>query len=249
MTPEVTRLIDFYRTPLGRIARGLVREPVLSLTGDVTGKRVLGLGFASPYLRALLEPSERMVVLMPARQGASAWPREGPNCTLMADPLEMPFTDSSFDVIIAVHALEHAADAEEQMRELWRIAAPNARLVVVVPRRRGPWANRDNTPFGSGNPFSRRQLDQLLRAHSFVPEVWRHALYVPPFDWSPIVRSARLFEKGGRLFGGAIAGVIVTVARKQQFPAIARRKRAERLVRVPALAPQTAMHLPRTDGR
>lgn len=247
MTPDVTRLIEFYRSPLGRIARTLVRDPVQSLAGNVEGQRVLGLGFASPYLRALLTPAERVAVLMPARQGASAWPREGPSSTVLADPLEMPFTDSSFDLIVAVHALEHAADAEEQMRELWRVAAPNARLIVVVPRRRGPWAGRDNTPFGCGNPFSRRQLDQLLRAHSFLPEVYRHALYVPPLNWSPVVQSARLFERGGRLFGGALAGVMVTSARKQQFPAIARRKRAERLVRVPALAPQAAMHLPASD--
>ena len=193
MTPDVTRLIDFYRSPLGRIARALVREPVLTLSGDVTGKRVLGLGFASPYLRAMLEPAERVVVLMPQRQGASPWPREGPNATLLADPLEMPFTDASFDLIVAVHALEHAADAEEQMRELWRIAAPGSHLVVVVPRRRGPWAARDNTPFGCGNPFSRRQLDSLLRTHSFVPEIWRDALYLPPFAWPPVLKSARLF--------------------------------------------------------
>ena len=244
MTPEVSRLIEFYRSPLGRIARTLVRDPVLSLAGDVTGKRVLGLGFASPYMRALLEPAERVVALMPARQGASAWPREAASRTVLADPLEMPFTDSAFDLILAVHALEHAADSEEQMRELWRIAAPGSKLIIVVPRRRGPWASRDNTPFGCGNPFSRRQLDSLLRAHSFVPEVWRDALYVPPIEWQPVLKSARLFEKGGRLTGSALAGVVVTIARKEQFPAIARRKRAERLVRVPALAPQTAMHLP-----
>ncbi len=245
MTPDVTKLIEFYRSPLGCIARPLVRDPVLALAGDVSGKRVLGLGFASPYLRAMLAPAERVVVLMPARQGASVWPRERPSHTLLADPLEMPFTDASFDLIVMVHALEHAADAEEQMRELWRIAAPGSHLVVVVPRRRGPWASRDNTPFGYGNPFSRSQLDNLLRAHSFVPEIWRDALYLPPFDWSPVLKSARVFERGGRLFGSTLAGVIVTKARKEQFPAIARRLKAERLVRVPEMTPATAMHLPR----
>ncbi len=244
MTPDVTRLIEFYRSPLGRIARPLVREPLLALAGDVRGKRVLGLGFASPYLRTMIEPAERVIVLMPARQGSSAWPRESASLTLMADPLEMPFTDASFDLIVAVHALEHAADAEEQMRELWRVAAPGSHLVVVVPRRRGPWAGRDNTPFGCGNPFSRRQLDQLLRSHSFVPEIWRDALYLPPIGWSPILKSARLFESGGRFLGSTLAGVMLTVARKEQFPAIARRKRAERLVRVPDMAPATAMSLP-----
>ncbi len=79
---------------------------------------------------------------------------------MLCDPLEMPLTDSAVDLIIAVHAFEHITDAEELMRELWRVAAPNARLIVVVPRRRGPWAATDNTPFGDGNPFSRTQLDK-----------------------------------------------------------------------------------------
>ena len=71
---------------------------------------------------------------MPERQGASAWPREGPSRTVLCDPLEMPLSDAAIDLTIAVHALEHVADAEELMRELWRITAPNGHLVMVVAR-------------------------------------------------------------------------------------------------------------------
>ncbi len=152
MTPDVKRLIGFYKSPLGKIARALVREEVVRLAGSIDRRRVLGLGFASPYLRFALEKAERVLAFMPARQGASAWPREGPSHTVLCDPLEMPLTDAAIDLIVAVHALEHIGDAEELMRELWRIAAPNARLVVVVPRRRGMWAAVDNQPFGDGNP-------------------------------------------------------------------------------------------------
>jgi SAM-dependent methyltransferase len=245
MTPDVTRLIDFYKSPLGRIARRLVREEIRALAGDVTGLRVLGLGFATPYLRFTLASAERVIAFMPARQGASAWPREAPSHTVMCDPLEMPLTDAAVDLVVAVHAFEHAADAEELMRELWRVCAPNARLIVVVPRRRGLWAQRDNTPFGNGNPFSRSQLDVLLRTHSFTPEAWRDALFLPPIQDRLILKSARLFERGGRLLGSTLAGVTCVKARKELFPAIARRKRAERVVRMPALRAQTAMELPR----
>jgi SAM-dependent methyltransferase len=240
MTPDVAGLIAFYKSPLGRIARSLVREEVRRLAGDVAGLRVMGLGFATPYLRFCLEPAERLVALMPARQGASSWPREGPSRTVLCDPLEMPLTDAAIDLTIAVHAFEHAADASELMRELWRVSAPNARLIVVVPRRRGLWAQWDNTPFGTGHPFSRGQLDQLLRSHSFTPLAWRDALYLPPLQWRPVLKSARVFERGGRLLGSALAGAMCVCAQKELFPAIARRMKTERLVRVPALATQTA---------
>src|SRR6185436_7017979 len=195
MTPDVNRLIGFYKSPLGKISRALVREEIIRMAGSIAQRRVLGLGFASPYLRFTLEKAERVLAFMPARQGASAWPREGPSHTVLCDPLEMPLTDAAVDLVIAVHAFEHIVDAEELMREIWRVAAPNARLVVVVPRRRGFWANADNTPFGDGNPYSRGQLDRLLRAHSFVPEAWREALYLPPSNNRLVLKSARFFER------------------------------------------------------
>lgn len=240
MTEDVSRLIGFYKSPLGRISRALVREQIVGMAGSVVGKRVLGLGFATPYLRFALQSAERVLAFMPARQGASAWPREGPSRTVLCDPLEMPLTDSAVDLVIAVHAFEHIADGEDLMRELWRVTAPGARLIVVVPRRRGLWAQRDNTPFGSGNPFSGPQLDKLLRDHSFVPEVWRDALFLPPSQSGFVLKSARFFERVGRLLGPTLAGVSCVAARKELFPAVPRRKREERFVRVPALSPQAA---------
>src|SRR4051812_40469010 len=117
MTPDVAKLIEFYKSPLGKISRALVREQIMSLCPDVRDLRVVGLGFASPYLRFTLDRAERVMAFMPARQGASAWPREGPSHTVLCDPLEMPLTDSAVDLIIAVHAFEHVSDAEELMRE------------------------------------------------------------------------------------------------------------------------------------
>lgn len=240
MTTDVTRLIQYYKSPLGRISRALVREQIIGLAENVAGLRVLGLGFATPYLRFSLDKAERVIAFMPERQGASSWPREGPSHTVLCDPLEMPLTDAAVDLTIAVHAFEHVADAEELMRELWRVTAPNGQLIVVVPRRRGIWAQRDNTPFGQGNPYSGSQLEKLLRDHSFIPEAWRDGLFLPPFQSSLVLKSTRFFERTGRLFGPAMSGVICVRARKEAFPAVPRRRKAERYVRVPGLAPQTA---------
>jgi len=242
MTPDVGRLIRFYKSPLGHVARRLVREQVRTMMGDVRGRRVLGLGFATPYLRSALGPAERVLSFMPARQGASSWPREGPSTTVLCDPLEMPLTDAAVDVVVAIHAFEHIADAEELMRELWRVCAPGADLVVVVPRRRGLWSTRDNTPFGAGHPYSRGQIEKLLREHSFRVESHSEALYLPPTDSRLVLRFARPIERLGRFFGPMLAGVVCIHAKKQMVPAIRRRLKAERFVRVPAMAPRTAMN-------
>lgn len=240
MSNDVRRLIDYYKSPLGRISRALVRDQIVDLASDLGGKRVLGLGFATPYMRFALGQAERVLAFMPARQGASAWPREGPSATVLCDPLEMPLTDAAIDLTIAIHALEHVADAEELMRELWRVTAPNGHVIIVVPRRRGIWAQLDNTPFGQGNPYSGGQLEKLLRDHSFVPVAWRDALFLPPVQSKLVLKSRRFFERFGRLFGPAMSGVICVRARKEAFPAIPRHKRAERYVRVPGLSAATA---------
>ncbi|ODT70147.1 MAG: hypothetical protein ABS75_13615 [Pelagibacterium sp. SCN 63-23] len=240
MSNDVRRLIDYYKSPLGRISRALVRDQIIDLAADLKGKRVLGLGFATPYMRFALGKAERILAFMPARQGASAWPREGPSATVLCDPLEMPLTDAAVDLTIAIHALEHVADAEELMRELWRVTAPNGHVIIVVPRRRGLWAQLDNTPFGQGNPYSGGQLEKLLRDHSFVPVAWRDALFLPPVQSKLVLQSRHFFERFGRLFGPAMSGVICVRARKEAFPAIPRRKRAERYVRVPGLSAATA---------
>lgn len=72
MTPDVARLIEFYKSPLGKISRALVREEIVRLAGNVRGLRVLGLGFATPYMRFTLDKAERVLAFMPARQGSSA---------------------------------------------------------------------------------------------------------------------------------------------------------------------------------
>src|SRR5690606_21889918 len=218
----------------------LIRWQVCELAGDVTGLRILGLGFATPYLRGALKGAERVLAFMPARQGASSWPREGPSHTVLCDPLEMPLTDAAVDMVIVVHGFEHVVDAEELMRDLWRICAPSAQVIVVAPRRRGLWARFDTNPFGYGRPFLRGQMDNLLRDLSFTPEAWRDCLFLPPIHSGPVLRWARGFERAGRLFGPSFAGVMCVRARKEQFPAVARRKRAEKMATAPEMAPQTA---------
>ena len=109
---------------------------------------------------------------------------------------------------------------------------PEGRLLLIVPNRRGIWARLDTTPFGHGRPYSRGQLERLLRDALFTPLEWTSALYMPPLDRQWLVRWATAFERvGARLWPG-FAGVIIVEARKELMGAIpkaAPARRAERL--------------------
>ena len=124
------------------------------------------------------------------------------------------------------------------MREVWRVLAAGGRLLAVVPNRRGLWARMDTTPFGHGRPYSRSQINQLLRETWFTPTGWSEALYVPPIARGWFLRSAVAWERTGATLSAPFAGVHIVEATKQVYRAIPARREKRRLV--PALEPALA---------
>ncbi len=214
---DVVDLRDFYASSLGQVAQRIVRRRLRVIWPDVSGMRVLGLGFATPYLRPFVEEAERVIAVMPASQGVLAWPREAPNAVALADEVELPLPDRSIDRLLIVHALESAEQVRPMMREVWRVLADGGRLVVVVPNRRGIWARLERTPFGCGRPYAPSQLSRLLRDCMFTPLQSQAALYVPPARSRVLLKSAPAWEQvGARLFP-PLAGVLIVEAAKQIY--------------------------------
>ena len=97
-----------------------------------------------------------------ARQGVIHWPREGPVQSALVDEFDLPLLESTVDLALVVHGLELTDSPIEMLQEVWRVMAPQGRLVLVVPNRRGLWAAFDTSPFGYGQPFSRTQIERPL---------------------------------------------------------------------------------------
>lgn len=235
MASDVVDLRDFYRTPLGQVARRMVRRAVRRMWSDLHGMRLLGVGYPAPFLSAISPETERTLALMPASLGVLAWPPEGANLALLADEDELPFADFSMDRVLLVHALETSEQASRLLKEVWRVLAGGGRLLVVVPNRRGIWARLDRTPLGSGRPYTMSQLSQLLRDERFTPVATGAALFVPPSRSRMVLRSARAWERIGVRWFPTFAGVIIVEATKQIYakPAATRAPR-RRFVYSPA---------------
>jgi SAM-dependent methyltransferase len=201
--------------------------------------RVLGVGYATPYLGLFREEAERCLALMPAAQGVVRWPSTRPALAALVEEDELPLTDSAVDRVLLVHALEMSSDPAELLREAWRVLAAGGRLLAVVPNRRGLWARMDTTPFGQGRPYSRTQIMQLLRDTWFTPTGWGEALYVPPIPRGWFLRSAVAWERTGATLSAPFAGVHIVEATKQVYRAIPARREKRRLVPTlqPVLAP------------
>jgi SAM-dependent methyltransferase len=169
MWPDVVDLREFYETRRGQVARHMVRRAVRSVWPDVTGQRLLGLGFATPYLRQFAGEAERVLAFMPASQGVMHWPPEGPGLVSLVEETDLPLPDYSVDRVLLVHGLENADSLRGLLREIWRVLTGDGRLLVVVPNRRGIWARSDRTPLGWGHPYSAAQLSRVLRDNMFTP--------------------------------------------------------------------------------
>jgi len=235
---DVQDLREFYATPLGTVARRLVAHRIRARWRKMRGGALMGLGFASPYLGSFRGEATRIGALMPVAQGALVWPSKGPVMTALVEPEHLPLPDNSVDRILAVHYLEVADRVRPLLREMWRVLAPEGRLLMVVPNRRGVWARIDTTPFGYGRPYSRGQLEKLLSDALFTPLDWSGALHMPPIHRKILLRSATAFERVGTRISPGFAGVIVVEAKKELVAPVGRvsvAKSVRELVRVPGL--------------
>ncbi|WP_088345390.1 MULTISPECIES: methyltransferase domain-containing protein [Rhodomicrobium] len=236
MRPDVSELSEFYRGPLGAVARRLLAHRIRSVWPNVCADAVLGIGYAAPFMRPFRNEARRLLLAMPEEQGAVRWPEEGPVCSFLANETELPLADASVDRVLAVHCLEHSGSARPLLREIWRVLAPEGRLLLVVPNRRGLWARIDSTPFGYGHPFSRGQLERLLADCLYSATGWWPSLFMPPVNRPIVLNTAVAWERIGSYAWPAFSGVMIVEAQKQIYAPIAKPAKAKRQA-VPARVP------------
>lgn len=240
MHADIVDLRAFYGSLLGRIADRSIATAVSSVSSPLPNERLVGLGYTLPWLERFGSEAERVMSFMPATQGAVRWPSVGASATALVFDEELPLADNCIDRMLIVHALEHSESPRETLKEIWRVLSPAGRVVIVVPNRRGVWARFEHTPFGTGRPFSRHQLDGLLRETNFTPSAWSEALLFPPSQRRWLLRFHSLLERSGRRAWPIFAGVIVVEAQKRLYQGLPVARRASRRVFVPVLSPQGA---------
>ena len=207
---DITEMQAFYASRLGRVTQRLLNKQIGVLWPDRDTRVLVGFGYVSPFMGQ----HPRSIQIMPARQGAAHWPRTGTNRTTLAPDNHLPLADNSVDRLLVCHALENTNNVRRFLREVWRVLAPEGRVLIVVPHRRSLWALSERTPFGQGRPFSTGQLETLLKDHLFEPTGAGGALYGWPGQGRFAVRLLRLAEGVGRRLWPGASGVILIEAKK-----------------------------------
>ena len=231
MFTDIVHLRDFYQSPLGHRAKRIIDARVTDMWPDMRGERVLVLGYGVPLLRTLSHKAAALYAFMPAAQGVSYWPREGPNIAALVDIDNLPLPDASIDRVIALHALEGLAEPNALLSEVWRVMKSGGRFLTIIPNRRGLWAHSDRTPFGHGQPYSPFQIKDALHQQGFLVERVRYGLYAPPTASRPVLRLADRIEKAAAWLFPGFGGLLFVEASKQLYaPRGASSARRHRLV-------------------
>jgi SAM-dependent methyltransferase len=215
MYRDIAEIRQFYHSSLGYLTVKHLAAAINETWPDFmpVDAPCVGVGYAIPYLN----DTAPHIAVMSATQGVVRWPSRGPNKTVLTADHVLPFADNTIDRLLFVHAIENADYLRELMADAWRVLAPNGRMMIIVPNRRGLWSRVDKTPFGHGRPYTMKQMRNLLREADFVVENHTRALYFFP-SHSPILRMiAPFMEKFGRKIAPKFGGIILIEASKKLY--------------------------------
>jgi SAM-dependent methyltransferase len=219
MTADGQQFSQFYASAQGAVVARLLRARLWQIWPDLSDRSLLGIGYASPYLR-MHQGDASCVLFTPSHIGPVSFPQNAPGLSCTGEDDRLPFPDLSFDRIVLIHGLEISDNGRRLLREVWRVLKDDGRLLVVAPNRRGMWAHVESTPFGQGQPYSPGQIGRLLTSGFFRVERRDTALYLPPLRWRPVLRNARFCEAVGRFAAPQLAGVTITEAVKDLYTVV-----------------------------
>lgn len=105
----------------------------------------------------------------------------------VANALQLPFAEGTFDVVVCSEVLEHIPDYKQAITEITRILKPGGKLAVSVPRRwpeKVCWALAEgyhNTPGGHVRIFRDKELRKDIESEglAFFRKHWAHGLHSP----------------------------------------------------------------------
>ena len=206
MPPFVSRLEQFYQTPLGQWTQSRLGKKIVSFWPVRRRDAILGVGYAVPYASFLKDASGSAPFLFLKAEEAPHGASQFKNRMVVGCEGSLPFGDGQFDKILLVHGLEASADPQKLLRELWRVLMPEGEVLVVAPRPSGPWVRTPETPWTPGG-LSFAQMLEVLKKHFFVFCAQDRALFASPFWVKTGPWGACFFEKLGERGLWPLSGV------------------------------------------
>ena len=156
------RYDEWFRTPVGTLVKRYESALLLDLLQPSPGETILDVGcgtgiFTLDVLK--LGPSVvgleiSLPMLMRARQKTG----DSPFRPVTADMLSLPFANDVFDKTVSMTALEFVENAQDAIRELFRVTRKGGTVVVTTLNSLSPWATRRKQKAEKGHHLFKKMV-------------------------------------------------------------------------------------------
>jgi len=144
---------------------------------------------------------------------------------------DLPFEPGSFDLLFATDVIEHLDDDVRALRELRRVAADGAQLVLTVPAYGWLWSDHD-VSVHHRRRYTADRLRESVRAAGWTPAVDTY-FFATALPAVAVVRTLRRRRANGT-GGSDLSLPPAPVNGLLQLPTLAEAKAIERGARLPA---------------
>ena len=136
----------WFTTPIGSLVKKYELELIMDLLKPKRSEAILDAGCGTGvFTFDILESGSRVVGLdisLPMLNRAGKKLHGLPFQRVLGDIAYLPFTESSFDKVVSVTALEFIEDAKGAVKELFRVTRRGGCIVVATLNNLSPWALR-----------------------------------------------------------------------------------------------------------
>jgi len=153
---------QWFTTPIGNLVKKYEAELVLDLLKPGPGEIILDAGCGTGIFTVDILSFNSYVIgidiSLPMLMRAAQKTRGYDFQTVLADISHLPFSESVFDKVISVTALEFIEDAKGALKELFRVTRRGGCIVVATLNSLSPWATRRRAEAKKGHTLFRKAI-------------------------------------------------------------------------------------------